>query len=780
MLKYEYNPVNNYSKTQSCEGGISMTKRNLFFFIIFSIVLCAALAFSYFFIRFQTGQSSTNIYTLKEYIINGQRDDFSHRNLDYTSSKNYVVTSTFTVQDVAEISGNLELVIPKLSANWYQVRLNNVLLGEIGNIETARSSIWNSVQNFTIDKQTLLPTNTIEITAYSEYKFGKSFLPIYITTTEKSRVLYGFYKFLFTDFNYLMIALLFILSLYITLISFPIPELRNQFLLVPFGIMLGSIYFFDFIPIYNIAVPLVVFRKILFFFLYLSTACISFGLSTHYNKKSLKLFSGLMMLAILVAIVFSPDLITFKKFYVWINLSLLLNIGGWFYFAIKSIREFGNESILIAYASAITFCFGLYDALILILGIDPLIRLTVYGILLCCTGFLFIFYTNYSIYQNNLLKQTVLLEQEKDRLKKVLSFDDLTGLYNHRSFHEKFDELVQSGNRKFFILLIDIDQFSSINEKYGHSTGDQIIQLISEIIKRCFPNTHNLFRYGGDKFALIVHHHEPSVAFEASELLRNQMIENHELHQYSAFLPITISVGISQYLVDSADKWTLLGFAEKAVQYAKFTGGNRSFVYHKELVLLMENQDQQIKVELLRGFVYSFASAIDLKDSYTGKHSEEVCRLSLMIAEKLGLGDDDKHNLMFGGTLHDIGKLGIPDSIIQKQGSLTEVEYSTIKNHSKYGFDMAKQFLDNASILSCIRSHHERFDGRGYPDGLKDLEIPLLARIVSVADAFHAMVSDRPYRKGLSDEYALAELDKNKGTQFDPEIVDAFRRCFNN
>ena len=150
-----------------------------------------------------------------------------------------------------------------------------------------------------------------------------------------------------------------------------------------------------------------------------------------------------------------------------------------------------------------------------------------------------------------------------------------------------------------------------------------------------------------------------------------------------------------------------------------------------------------------------------------------MCNIALIIAEKLDLSEDEKQVLNIGALLHDIGKLGIPDSILKKEGKLTAEEFATIKDHPLLGFNIAIQFIHDNNILSCIRSHHERYDGQGYPDRLREKEIPIYARIISVADAYHAMIYDRPYRKGLSKDYAIDELLKNKGSQFDPDIVNA-------
>jgi putative nucleotidyltransferase with HDIG domain len=168
-----------------------------------------------------------------------------------------------------------------------------------------------------------------------------------------------------------------------------------------------------------------------------------------------------------------------------------------------------------------------------------------------------------------------------------------------------------------------------------------------------------------------------------------------------------------------------------------------------------------------------------MKDEYTGKHSEEVARYAMLIAEEMALDDRQKFALRLGGLLHDFGKLSIPDTIIGKSGKLSNEEFIVIKQHPMVGYDIAKHIVDNPLVLQCVKSHHERMDGRGYPEGLIGEEIPLLSRVICVADAYHAMISTRSYRQALGHDYAMSELIKYSGSQFDSDVVEAFSRSMN-
>jgi len=192
-------------------------------------------------------------------------------------------------------------------------------------------------------------------------------------------------------------------------------------------------------------------------------------------------------------------------------------------------------------------------------------------------------------------------------------------------------------------------------------------------------------------------------------------------------------------------------------------------------------QNAQLFQDVETGFlstVQALAQAVDAKDSYTAGHSSRVTQYSVVIAEELGLDSEIVRRVRLSGLLHDVGKIGIQDSVLGKPGKLTDEEFAMMKSHPVVGGHILKPVAQLADVIDGVISHHERFDGRGYPRGLKGEEIPLQGRIIGVADAFDAMTSDRVYRPRLSDEVALAELKKNSGTQFDSRMVDAFLAAF--
>jgi putative nucleotidyltransferase with HDIG domain len=173
----------------------------------------------------------------------------------------------------------------------------------------------------------------------------------------------------------------------------------------------------------------------------------------------------------------------------------------------------------------------------------------------------------------------------------------------------------------------------------------------------------------------------------------------------------------------------------------------------------------------------ALTTAIDAKDSYTHGHSERVTQLSLELGQELKLGRDDLENIRIAGILHDIGKIGIPETILNKPGRLSDEEFETIKSHPDLGVKILRKVEFLSGIIPLILHHHERFDGRGYPAGLAGDKIPLVSRIIAVADTFDAMTSDRPYRKALDERSALEEIERCRESQFDPQVADAFLAC---
>ncbi len=366
-------------------------------------------------------------------------------------------------------------------------------------------------------------------------------------------------------------------------------------------------------------------------------------------------------------------------------------------------------------------------------------------------------------------------KKENKNLRLTSNTDSLTSLYNHRYFYECFNEKIRSGRRAITVLFCDIDKFKLINDIHGHITGDMILKEVGNIINESAQGDGLVFRYGGEEFVVMLDNYNEEKSFRIAEDIRINIIRSKKIQKYSGDLSVTVSIGLASYPNDSIDAKDLIEKADKAMYFAKQNGRNQCWIYKEEIdEIILQNSSEFAKKEILIDSAFAIGAAIDAKDMYTGKHSELVTRYSLLLAEKLHLSVQDKYVLRIGALLHDCGKIGIPDDIIHKPTRLTDEEFNIIKNHTIVGNNIAKHIAKNPVIIACVRNHHERWDGKGYPDGLSGKHIPVHARIVCVADSYHAMISDRPYRKSLSKDEAFKELRKNKGTQFDPDLVDIF------
>jgi diguanylate cyclase (GGDEF)-like protein len=317
--------------------------------------------------------------------------------------------------------------------------------------------------------------------------------------------------------------------------------------------------------------------------------------------------------------------------------------------------------------------------------------------------------------------------------------------------------------------MIDIDQFKLLNDTHGHPCGDEALRHVAAIIKDSVRVTDIVGRYGGDEFAVILPETEPAAAGVVVENLRKAISEAPFVTPGGDRIPIHMSFGIAGYPRDAHSVNALMVAADSNLYVSKRRGGN------EVTGAAPEQQDHEGGEDF--GLLESMVTAVDNKDTYTRRHSDQVTMYALMIADALGLSESTLSVIRAAGLLHDVGKIGIPDRILRKPGRLTDAEYSVVKGHPSIGESLIRAMPDLSEIRTAVLSHHEHFDGSGYPQGLVGQDIPLAGRILCVADSYSAMTTDRPYRKALTTHEAVAELQAGSGTQFDPAIVAAFIRC---
>jgi len=384
--------------------------------------------------------------------------------------------------------------------------------------------------------------------------------------------------------------------------------------------------------------------------------------------------------------------------------------------------------------------------------------------------------------------------------------DSLTGLSNHKKLQEDLASEIKAmsaKNKELAFCIIDIANISEINSELGHAKGDEIIKEVAKKIKKSARNTDILGRYGGDEVAIIM----TDTSLDEAKYVCEYLLYNLSCTMFDDLGQLKFSCGISMYpkSTNKQEKLTLL--AEQALYIAKSKRvesglseivstddynfwdeyalkcfaqvltkkhANVGINVEEELVNQFHNE-KIVSNEHLIDVVSSLANAIDAKDTYTKGHSASVSRYSEALARAINLPSGEVERIKLGALLHDVGKIGIPEQVLKKPSMLTDDEWAIMKQHPTIGAD--KVLLPNKSLhdlIPMVKYHHEHIDGSGYPYGLKGDEIPLSARIVAVADAFHALISDRPYRKGLSVNKACEILKMGAGVQWDKELVRQF------
>lgn len=393
-----------------------------------------------------------------------------------------------------------------------------------------------------------------------------------------------------------------------------------------------------------------------------------------------------------------------------------------------------------------------------------------------------------------LASEKVLLEELDKKNKDLMELsitDGLTGLFNHRYIQERFDYEFKRTKRyktPLACMLIDIDNFKKINDTYGHQFGDHVLRQLSVLIKQNTREVDICGRYGGEEFIVITTQSVSGALMHADKL--HKAIENYLFTNNDHETGITVSIGIAEYMPDLESKQAMLERADVALYQAKEDGRNLIRVW-KEIGQESENiiSLDVSSIKRLKSKVSSLTSimraaymksantllhAVNSKDNVTLVHSENVSRYAVKIARAMHISGEEIEIIRNAALLHDIGKIGIDKEILSKKGELTKREHEVLKKHPSIGAHILKDVKFFEKEISIIHHHHERFDGSGYPNGLRGREISLSALILHVADTYDNLLTGRNGKKKLSKHQAIAAIIEGKGRTFSPEVVDAF------
>lgn len=384
--------------------------------------------------------------------------------------------------------------------------------------------------------------------------------------------------------------------------------------------------------------------------------------------------------------------------------------------------------------------------------------------------------------------------------------DTLTLLYNHRGFQEILTnemDRAKINKQQLSVMMLDINNITKINRELGHAKGDEVIKLVADKVRQNVRESDIAGRYGGDELAIIL----PNTSSEQAKYVAEYLTYSLSCCFIDEIGPIKVSVGVATYPDCTMDKEKLLILAEQAMYISKAKGykdgmsaiiSSSDFNFwdnialksyaevvskrHSQLGINFEeeliekfNEDHDISDSRIWEVATSLAGAIDAKDPYTKGHSTSVSKFSEALARAINLPEKEVERITLGALLHDVGKIGIPESVLKKEGPLSDDEWVIMKQHPVIGSEKVLQPNPNLrDLIPIVKYHHERIDGKGYPEGLSNGDIPLAAKIVAIADTYHALISDRPYRKGMNIEKAFAILEEGAGTQWDADLVRTF------
>lgn len=539
-----------------------------FILIIFVIFYTKILIFS----------DKDNKIFLTNFYLDNKADNLDYRLFNTIQNKIFIFKTTVPELEFFKIKGDsYKIILYKITGAWYKVYFNNVLIGTVGNIKDDRSIIWNTINSFDIDKDLIKNENEIVLKIYATYEVGKFSFPPFITNISNANKILNWFKIILLNLYVMAIGILWFSFIILLILSYLLNKTKKEFFFYSLASLIFSLYIFDNILIYELTIPLLIFKKIIFSSAYISCALISYGIYLQFKKKLNLFLSVYLLFSLLILMIISSNMVILKKVSNIFNIVVLFNIGGWLYTTFKERKNNVDAQVIFVASISlfISFCYDMFFPIFEKIYFLNIVNINIYGAILFSVALIILVIFNYIDLEKN-----IVIEKEKKEFFYYKSItDQMTDLFNHQYIVNKVEEI----SLLFSIIMIDTDNFKSINYNYGHQIGDLVIKHIANAVKNSIREVDFAGRYGGDEFIAVLKNCNTDEALLIAERIKSNIKQPVVLPSGNT-IDITVSIGI----YTSKDKETAASVLHKtdiALYNSKKNGKDMISVYKPDPTL---------------------------------------------------------------------------------------------------------------------------------------------------------------------------------------------------